>query len=74
MLLNAIQAGIDSGDFHTRPNFGLQEMAYAAWSMVHGIAMLRLTILTDHGPGQMAVDHAVLDSLVRGLSGGDTVA
>lgn len=31
-----------------RPGFGLDEMAYAAWALVHGVAMLRTTALRHY--------------------------
>ncbi|RPJ50123.1 MAG: TetR/AcrR family transcriptional regulator [Chloroflexi bacterium] len=44
VLLEAIQRGIDDGVFITSEGFGLPEMAFAAWAMVHGISMLRMTM------------------------------
>jgi AcrR family transcriptional regulator len=69
-LQNAIQHGIDMGAFTCRPNFGMQEMAYAAWALVHGIAMLRLTRLGREGPDIRKTDQALLSNLVRGLAAG----
>lgn len=46
LLLAAIQRGIDEGVYVTRPGYGLLEMAYGAWSLVHGMAMLRVSHLT----------------------------
>ena len=48
ILVQAIQRGIDEGAFPVRPGFGLDEMAYAAWTLVHGIAMLRTTALRHY--------------------------
>lgn len=45
ILINAIQRGVAEGHLHPRPGFGVFEMAFAAWSQVHGIAMLRITHL-----------------------------
>lgn len=42
ILLQAIRNGLDQGIFRAREGFGLYEMAYAAWSLVHGIAMMRI--------------------------------
>ena len=47
VLLRAIQRGIDEGVFITRPGYDTLDMAYAAWSMVHGMAMLRIGNLRD---------------------------
>jgi AcrR family transcriptional regulator len=42
ILLQAIQRGLASGEFQARQGFGLYEMAYAAWTLVHGMVMLRI--------------------------------
>jgi AcrR family transcriptional regulator len=67
ILLGAIRRGIEEGAFITRPGFGLMEMAYAAWAIVHGIAMLRLTSLRGYPMDFEAVDRAVLRNFARGL-------
>jgi hypothetical protein len=69
-LLRAIQNGIDSGDFKVRVGYGLQEMAYAAWALVHGIAMLRLTYLEQFPADFDVVDQEVLRTLSDGLMAG----
>ncbi|HET8912084.1 MAG TPA: TetR/AcrR family transcriptional regulator [Ktedonobacteraceae bacterium] len=43
ILREVIQKGIAEGVFAARPDFGLDEMTFGCWSLVHGIAMLRLT-------------------------------
>lgn len=68
ILVNAIQRGIDAGLFHERPGFGRDEMAYAAWSLVHGIAMLRTTALRHFPVDLAASDRQVLLNFVRGLT------
>jgi AcrR family transcriptional regulator len=70
ILLRAIQNGIDSGDFKVRVGYGLQEMAYAAWALVHGIAMLRLTYLEQFPADFDVVDQEVLRTLGDGLMAG----
>lgn len=47
VLLRAIQRGIDEGLFKTRPDYDTLDMAYTTWSMVHGMAMLRIGNLRD---------------------------
>ena len=41
----AVQSGIDLGEFHPRPGYGRDEMAFHLWALVHGIAVLRQTRL-----------------------------
>lgn len=66
VLLEAIQRGIDSGVFQQREGFGLHEMAFAAWSMVHGISMLRI-YMKDLTPAFENFRQQALLTLVRGL-------
>ena len=67
ILLAAIRRGIEEGVFVTRPGFRLMEMAYAAWVMVHGIAMLRLTSLRGYPMDFEVADRATLRNFARGL-------
>ena len=69
VLLHAIQRGIDESVFPVRPGFGLDEMAYAAWTLVHGMAMLRITALRGYPADLNASDHQVLLNFMRGLQG-----
>ncbi len=48
MLLQKIIAdGLACGVFQSRPNYGLEEITYQCWALVHGMAMLRLTLLRE---------------------------
>lgn len=68
LLLQLIKEGIEVGDFVPRPGFGLQEMAFGCWSLVHGIAMLRLTIQDVPWETNAAADQQILDCFVAGMS------
>ena len=69
LLVQAIQRNIAAGVFPVRPGFGLDEMAYAAWTLVHGIAMLRTTALRHYPADLAAWDEQVLLNFLRGLQG-----
>lgn len=69
LLVQAIQRGIDAGAFPVRPGFGLDEMAYAAWTLVHGVAMLRTTAMRHYPLDLAAADEQVLRNFMRGLQG-----
>jgi hypothetical protein len=69
ILVQAIQRGIDAGAFPVRPGFGLDEMAYAAWTLVHGMAMLRTTALRNYTGDLATADHQALLNFMRGLKG-----
>lgn len=68
ILLAAIERGLTEGVFQPRPGYATLEMAYTAWAMVHGIAMLRLTYLTHHPIDYDTADPEALRSLVHGLA------
>ena len=67
LLLHAIQRGVDQGVFKPKPRYGVFEMAFTAWAMVHGIAMLRIGNLR-HFPGDFgAMEHEALRRIGAGL-------
>ena len=70
ILLKAIQSGIDHEVFEARPGFGAQEMAYAAWALVHGISMLRLTYLGKFDLDFSTADREALLAFNHGLRAG----
>ncbi len=63
LLLRAIQRGIDEGVFKTQPGYGLLEMAHTAWSLVHGMAMLRIGNLANFPMDFAAVEREGLRRL-----------
>lgn len=67
ILVRGIERGIQSGDFIPRPHFGVFEMAFAAWSLVHGIAMLRIYMKSEPPDFDQTV-LAALNNLGRGLT------
>lgn len=66
ILVRCIERGIQSGDFLPRPHFGLFEMAFAAWSLVHGIAMLRIYMKSEPPDFSQTVS-MTLQNFSRGL-------
>ncbi len=52
LLLRAIQRGVEEGVFKARPGYGVFEMAFTSWAMVHGVAMLRIGHLRNY-PGDI---------------------
>jgi AcrR family transcriptional regulator len=69
ILVQAIQRGISEGVYEPRPGYGWLEMAYAAWAMVHGIAMLRVTSLSEFDYDFENANREALLCLQRGLTG-----
>jgi AcrR family transcriptional regulator len=67
ILLQAIQRGVEEGIFKTREKFGALSMAYAAWSFVHGMAMLRITFLSNPDILSELDERESLQAFFRGL-------
>lgn len=68
ILLRGVQRCIDDGVFHEQPSFGSLEMAYASWTGVHGIAMLRVTGSGYFPFNNTAIDRKVLRANFLGLA------
>jgi AcrR family transcriptional regulator len=68
ILLQVIQEGIADGSFQPRPGYGVEEMAYSAWALVHGISMLRITYLKSVSLDFSRIDHETLRAFGRGLA------
>jgi len=67
LLQQIVQEGIAAGTFVPRPDFGLQEMTLGCWSLVHGIAMLRLTMPGVPWETYVASDDQILACFADGL-------
>ena len=68
ILLDGVQAALDSGAITTREGLGFEEIAYGIWALVHGMATLQQTHLREYDANFIAVDRQVLEVFVRGLS------
>jgi AcrR family transcriptional regulator len=44
-LLQIMQDGVQSGEFHTSTEASPGELTYTTWAFVHGLAMLQLTLM-----------------------------
>lgn len=67
LLYKAVNRCVEENIFTSQPEFGPLEMAYAAWTQVHGIAMLRITNLENLPLDYATVDHMAIQALTRGL-------
>lgn len=68
VLQQIVLEGIAAGSFVPRPGFDLQEMTFGCWSLVHGVAMLRLTMYDMPWEAYVAGDDQILESFVDGMS------
>lgn len=68
VLVRGIQRGVQEGILPVRHDFGVMPMALGAWSIVHGLAMLKVTFLqrfqTDFG----IVERETLRAFYQGLT------
>ena len=46
-LFQIFQDGLLSGEFRSASGAGSQELAYTSWSLMHGLSMLRLTLMSQ---------------------------
>jgi AcrR family transcriptional regulator len=66
----AVQAGIDAGEFHPRPGYGRDEMAFNLWALVHGLAVLRQTRLRSLDADYDRLHRALLGAMVEQFAWG----
>ncbi|MBA2451764.1 MAG: TetR/AcrR family transcriptional regulator [Chloroflexia bacterium] len=66
-LRNIVDAGIQSHKIRNEPGFGLDEIAYGCWAIVHGLAMIRL-LFHGHGLEHLAAtERRILEAYVAGV-------
>jgi AcrR family transcriptional regulator len=70
ILLNAVQAAIDSGYLRVREDFKRDDIAYGFWSLAHGMAVMQLTNLYNFEYDFERADRVVLEAFTRGLAVG----
>jgi AcrR family transcriptional regulator len=70
IVLQAVQEGIDAGARAVQAGYGVEEMAYSLWALVHGMAMLQRTHLHDFEVNFRALDRRALEVFVNGLMHG----
>jgi AcrR family transcriptional regulator len=46
-LTRIVKDGLRSGEFHATNGAGWRELAYTSWSLMHGLSMLRLTLMNQ---------------------------
>ena len=66
----AVKRGIETGEFLPQPGFGMNEMSYALWAFVHGLAMLRHTRLRALQADFDTLHRTLLEQLVATFAGG----
>lgn len=67
ILLNGVQIGVEQGYFVAQEAFGVQEIAYTLWSIVHGMAVLQTTALENFPANFQETDREALRRVLLGL-------
>lgn len=67
VLLQAVQRAVDEGFVHTATDAESATLAYYLWGMVHGLALLQITYLSNMQWDFEADDRKALRTLVRGM-------
>lgn len=67
ILLDGVQSAIEAGAIILREGQTLMSLAYALWSIVHGMATLQLTNLREVDLNYPQSDRAAIEAILRGL-------
>lgn len=66
-LRSIVDVGIQSRELRNEPGFGLDEITYGCWAMVHGLAMIRL-LFHGHGLKHLAAtERRILKAYIAGI-------
>jgi AcrR family transcriptional regulator len=68
ILLGAVQTAVEDGFVHVQPHFNRDDIAYALWSLAHGLAVMQITNLKNIDYDFAQADRAALRAFVRGLA------
>jgi AcrR family transcriptional regulator len=63
-LVEIVRSGVESGAFKSTPNVSIEQLAYSNWAHVHGLAMLRLTLLSTTTEDIDTLNHEVMRAFV----------
>ena len=66
-LVQILQDGLMSGEFHSASVAGWQELAYTSWSLMHGLSMLRLTLMSQVPEDIDSIHERAFQALVEQL-------
>jgi AcrR family transcriptional regulator len=68
ILLNGTQRAVEAGAINFLPGMGLEQTAYAFWTIAHGAAMLQVAHLHSIGVEFTHADREIFHAFGRGLS------
>lgn len=67
LLKQVVQECIDAHEFRGREHYGQEEISYQLWALLHGIAMLRLTLFSKEGEDFDAFNRRILEEVAENL-------
>ncbi len=67
ILVRAVKRGISEGHFQTADDYGVFEISYSLWAMVHGMAMLQLRYLRNLEFDFVSADRKAVQVFLNGL-------
>jgi AcrR family transcriptional regulator len=70
ILYDAVQKAIEVGVLQTSQGFGVMEISYSLWSLVHGMAMLQTQSLQGFPIDFERTDREAMERFLRGLGKG----
>lgn len=67
ILTNAVQRGVDEGQFAVEEDYGIFEISYSLWSMAHGMAMLQVNYMRELNFDFEGADRKTVEVFLEGL-------
>lgn len=67
LLKQVVQECIDAHEFKVRERYGQEEISYQLWALLHGIAMLRLTLFSKESVDFDAFNRRILEEAIANL-------
>jgi AcrR family transcriptional regulator len=64
-LIEIVRTGVESGAFKIAPNVSIEQLAYSNWAHVHGLAMLRLTLLSTTAEDIDTLNREVMQAFIE---------
>ena len=67
LFLSAVQAWTQSERIQLRPDYGIEEITYTLWSLIHGMATLRISQLKNFDADFQTVNRRSIELFLSGL-------
>ena len=67
LLKQGVQECIDAHELKVREHYGQEEISYQLWALLHGIAMLRLTLFSKEGANFDALNRRIIETAIENL-------